>query len=306
MRKELEAGLTLSRRGAAAVLGAVAAGAAVAGDRRRPTAKDIADTIAEVFGASWRPATGDGLFTGRSDLPVTGVGVAVTPTLELLRRAQSRGLNLVVAFESPLYRHPGEAPALPPGFPAGPRLEDDPVYRGKRLFLDRQDLAVYRLQDNLVGPSDQMIAPLAAALGWTGPASRSDARIYEGPPRPLRAVIDAARQGLGVHGGLRYIGDLDRPVRRVLVVPGTAKVVPAVQALPEVDLLLTGDLREWEIVEYLFDSRQADMPKALVAVGRRLSLQPGMTSVAARLAGRLDGLKVEPLTVSDPFWRLPQ
>jgi putative NIF3 family GTP cyclohydrolase 1 type 2 len=299
-------GLRISRRGAGAALAAAAASTALAAEGGVPTARETAGRIARAFGSRWRSDSGDGLVSGRPDMPVTGVAVAVVPTLDVLRRAQAKGLNLVVAFEYPLYRRPGDPPPSPFPVPPGPKLEDDPVYRGKKAFLDRQDVAVFRLHDALAAAEpDLMIQPLASALGWTAAASPDDARRHEAAARPLRTVLELARRKIGAHGGLRYIGDLDLPLRRALVVPGTSEVVHVTQGLPGVDLLVTGDIREWEIVEYLFDSRQAGTPKALVAVGRRLSLQPGMKSVADRLREGLGDLRVELIPATDPFWRLP-
>jgi hypothetical protein len=144
---------------------------------------------------------------------------------------------------------------------------------------------------------------MGQALGWR--RDPADERIHILRETPLRQVIAHVRRTLGVDGGLRVIGDPDMPIRRVLVAPGTAEAVSLAKAMPRVDALLSGDLREWELVEYVADSREAGHPKALIATGRILSEQPGMAECAAWLRAPLKGVRIETLATRDPYWRLP-
>ena len=91
---------------------------------------------------------------------------------------------------------------------------------------------------------------------------------------------------------------------RVLVAPGRIDPVAVVKRLPDVDVLLAGDLREWELVEYFHDSWETPRPKALIAVGRILSEQPGMFALTSWLRP-IAGVPVRSLLVEDPYWRLP-
>jgi putative NIF3 family GTP cyclohydrolase 1 type 2 len=241
---------------------------------------------------------------------VTGVAFTAMPTVAVLQEARARGLNMIVTPESPLFARPLTANPTPgAGAPASiPRdaLAGDRIRDAKRAFVEQNGLVVYQLADNLAARSpDLMVQGLARAMGWPQTAASAvDPRIYAIAPTTLRAMIGQAKQRLGVDGGLRYVGEPDMAVRRVLVIPGTAEVVSMVKATPQVDLVLTGDIREWEGVNYVYDSLQMAEKKALVAVGRYLSEQPGIAQAADWLRPALRGLPVETIAPKDPYWRL--
>ena len=65
--------------------------------------------------------------------------------------------------------------------------------------------------------------------------------------------------------------------------------------LKDADVVVAGEPREWEVVPYLLDSREAGANKALLSVGRVVSEEPGMKACAdmaqdvrSRGAGRRD------------------
>ncbi len=233
----------------------------------------------------------------------------VSPTLAVLDEARRRGLNLVVSLEAPFYARPYVAPAEPTPFSAqaartAQLLANDPVVIGKRAFIESSRLAVFRLNDSLRARTPEPLTlALGQALGWRRDAD--DPRIHHVPQTPLRGVIAQVRRALGADGGLRAIGDPDLPIRRVLLAAGTVDAVATVGAMPRVAALLAGDLREWELVEYVRDSADAGHPKALIAAGRILSEAPGLAQTAAWLRAPLGGLRIETLAARDPYWRLP-
>jgi len=70
------------------------------------------------------------------------------------------------------------------------------------------------------------------------------------------------------------------------------------------DALLTGDVREWEVVTYINDSAEAGLPKALVATGRILSEQPLVERCALAVRNAFPGVPLRNLVEPDPFWRV--
>ena len=90
----------------------------------------------------------------------------------------------------------------------------------------------------------------------------------------------------------------------ILLAPGTAEVVATTQALRHADALLTGDVREWELVEYVHDSAEAGFPKALVSTGRILSEQPVLERCGLALKQAFPQLKQHAVMSVDPFWRV--
>jgi len=110
---------------------------------------------------------------------------------------------------------------------------------------------------------------------------------------------------LRIRGGMRTVGPLGRPdmrVRTVLLSPGTTDMTTTMAGLKNADVVIAGEPREWEVVPYVLDAREAGAAKALIAVGRIVSEEPGMRACAAWIRTLAPGLRIEALPVADPFW----
>ena len=124
-------------------------------------------------------------------------------------------------------------------------------------------------------------------------------QIYKIPEMRLDAVLEHVRTRLHVRGGLRWIGRPDMPVRTVLLSPGTTDLPSTVARMPRADLLLAGEPREWEALPYVLD---AGPQKAVVSVGRIVSLEPGAAACAAWIRSFTPEVPVETIAVGDPYW----
>ena len=281
-------------RAAAVLTGAPAvASAAVRGTapRRALTARDVADRIRAGVGVAWQSSTVDGFKAGDPGIVVTGIATAAMATLDVLRRAAAAGHNFVVTHE-PTFYAADDAPRA---------RASDPVYLAKRALVDERRLVVYRFADHWRARTpDATSRALAAAMGWT--ERGGDDRTYVVSPTTVGDVVALARARLGVHGGLRVIGDPRARVRRVLVSPGTVEWRDTVRRLPGVDLILAGEPREWEAVEYAYDAVAAGRLAGMVALGRVISEEPGMRACAEWLRTLLPEVAVRPLAVGDPYW----
>jgi len=294
--------LALTRRGfciagsAAAVLPAAAA---VAANTPPLSAADLVSRI---------DPTGAGAFVaGSGETLVTGVMVAISPSIATLRKAQAAGCNLIISPETPWYGRQAPPPADPnaPGAAMAARtveaLAADPTFAEKKRLIEDGKLAFYRLPDKT---TRAVADALADRMGWRGDKAEGDAAIYTPRGATLRSVVKGVQTKLGAKGGLRIIGDPAMPLKRILIVPGTVDLVPTAAALRGADAMICGDLREWELVEYFFDSRNAGQPKALIAIGRILTEQPYAEVLAAQFRAAAPGLNVVMNRRADPFWRI--
>ncbi len=281
-------------RAAALLTGAPAVAAAAvrrAAPRRTLTAREVADRIRAGVGVPWQGSTVDGFKAGDPDSVVSGIATAAMATIDVLRRAADDGHNFVVTPEPTFY-----AADDAPGARAG-----DPVYLAKRALVDERRLVVFRIADHWrARPPDATARALAAAMGWT--ERGGDDRTYVVPATTVGDVVALARTRLGVRGGLRVIGDARARVRRVLVSPGTVEWPDTVRRLAGVDLILAGEPREWEAVEYAHDAVTAGRLAGMVAVGRVISEEPGMRACAEWLRTLFPEVAVRPLAVADPYW----
>jgi hypothetical protein len=78
--------------------------------------------------------------------------------------------------------------------------------------------------------------------------------------------------------------------------------VRAVIASPEVDVMVVGETREWELVEYVQDQIAAGDNKALIVVNHVVSEQAGMKYCAEWLKGFISEVPVDFIPAQEPFW----
>ena len=69
------------------------------------------------------------------------------------------------------------------------------------------------------------------------------------------------------------------------------------------DLLLTGEVREWECTFYAFDMLADGQKRNLVTVGRVASEEPGMQVCAKWLSSAIQGVPAKWIDAGDPYWR---
>jgi len=67
-------------------------------------------------------------------------------------------------------------------------------------------------------------------------------------------------------------------------------------------VLLVGETREWETVEYAADAVSEGRKKALIVIGHIPSEQAGMEECTRWLKGFVKGVPVEFVAAKQPFW----
>src|SRR5947208_7454761 len=200
-------------------------------------------------------------------------------TLDVLKQAVKANANLVLPYEPTFYgRADGRAPAVSGGGRGpGGVAADDPVVKAKREFIEKNGLIVFRLRDHWQARKENdMVTGLAGALGWSTRRVKNDDAVYEIPPATAEASVAWIRGKLNLRAGLRAVGDRKATIRRVLLFPGSMTPATMWQRYAEVDLIVAGEVREWENTLYAADMFTAGEKRALVTIGRVASEEPGM------------------------------
>lgn len=70
----------------------------------------------------------------------------------------------------------------------------------------------------------------------------------------------------------------------------------------DVEVLVAGEAREWETVEYVRDAADAGLRKAIILLGHCASEEAGMRHLADWLAGLIPTVPVKFIPAGDPFW----
>lgn len=284
---------TLSRREFAALIALVAGAPSTAfAQRARLTAGNIVERIKANLGVTWRGGPTDTFKAGDEDTPVTGVATTVMSTFDAIRRAAAVGKNMLITHEPTYWR----------GDDAVQGFETDIVYQRKLEFIRDHNIVIWRFHDHLhARQPDMSTVGLADALGWTEYQKGDGPGVWLLPRTRLGDLARDIERRLGVRA-IRVVGDPEATVSRGALMQGLAPF-HAATIMPHVDVVVAGEQREWEGVEYVFDANTAGQRKGLILVGHWVSEDQGMRVCADWLKTFVSEVAVEWIPAGDPFWR---
>ncbi len=265
----------------------------ISGVAQTSTAADVIHLIQQRYPAPVAD-TVDTIKAGNPSTPVTGLATTFLDTMEVLREANRRGLNLVITHEPTFYNHRDNTAFF----------SSDPVYKEKLAFIEQHHMVVFRLHDEIHGTAPDHIAlGLLEALGWQSYAQPNDPFHVTIPPSNLAALAKQIQARLKANT-LRVVGDPNLVITHVALAPGAAGLETQVTALrPEaVELLIAGEASEWETVEYVRDASAQGRHKALILLGHEVSEEPGMQKCAEDLRAVFPTMKVEHIPAGNPLW----
>jgi hypothetical protein len=174
----------------------------------------------------------------------------------------------------------------------------------KHEFIRNNRLVVFRLRDHWQARRhEDMLTGLAEALGWAKHRVKADDALYDIPAATAQNVVGSIRNKLTLRAGLRSVGDRQATVRRVLLQPGQMPLAVVWKRYSEVDMIVTGEVREWEATSYASDMLIAGEKRALVTIGRVVSEDPGMRACADWLKTVVREVPSQWIGVGDPYWR---
>lgn len=261
------------------------------------TARQVIERIRAQVGVPWSSDTVDTFKAGNPDARVTGIAVTMMATLDVLKRAAASGNNLVITHEPTFFNHLDTPDELAEG-------EKDPVLAEKRAFIEKHGLIIWRFHDHWhARKPDGIEAGMVHALGWEKFQDPANEYLFTVPQTTLEALAAEIKSRLQIHL-MRVVGDRRMPVTRVAMSPGAAGFAHETKALEMsgVQVLVLGETREWETVEYVADAVAEGKEKALIILGHIPSEQAGMEECARWLKGFLTEVPVNFIPAAEPFW----
>ena len=275
------------------------------------SAADVVDRIKKNIGVDWKVDTIDSVKAGDPATVVSGVVTTAMASLSVLRQVVDSGANLVITSEPTFYGR-SDARTPPAGRGGGRGASSspdapppaDPVYAAKNAFIEKHRLVIFRLNEHWrLRRPDPFVLGLASALGWSGRVVAPETARYTIPADSLNALVGELKKKLGSRGGMRVVGDPQTRVQTVALLPGSTPIAAALDALPAVDVIVAGEVREWESVEYARDVAFSGQRKGLVLLGRVVSEEGGMSECARWLATLVSEVPVRHVSAGDPYWR---
>jgi len=260
------------------------------------TAQEVVDRIKAHVGIPWITETRDTFKAGDPQTPVTGIAVTMMATMDVLARAAANGQNLIITHEPTFYDDPDKAETVPQG-------DQDPVLAEKRAFIEKKHLVVWRFHDHWhrMHPDGVELGNVHA-LGWEKYQDPQNQYLFTLPETTVQKLSDELQKKFGV-AVMRIVGDRNMKVTRVALSPGAAGAKREITALerPEVQLLIAGETREWETVEYVADAITEGRSKALIILSHVPSEQQGMNECVKWLQTFIMEVPVNFVPAPDPF-----
>jgi putative NIF3 family GTP cyclohydrolase 1 type 2 len=276
---------------------AVVAGATA--QEQRVTAREVVAEIQKHVGVEWKKDTVDTFKAGNPDTTVTGIAVTMMATMDVLQRASAKGLNFVITHEPTFYAHLDTPEGLP---------ENDPVWTEKRAFIEKHRMVVWRFHDHWhMRQPDGIEAGMVRALGWEKFQRAEDRYLFVMPETTVKKLAEEVANKLG-SPVVRVVGEPEMKVTKVGFSPGAAGFARETHALErdDVQVLLVGETREWETVEYAADAVTQGRDKALIVIGHVPSEQAGMEECTRWLKGFETKVPIEFVAAKVPFWTVSE
>jgi putative NIF3 family GTP cyclohydrolase 1 type 2 len=231
------------------------------------TVQQIMDLFIKSVPGNPLPGTVDTLKAGIPDMKVTGIVTTMFATIAVIRNAIDLGANFIIAHEPAFYNHTDDTSWL----------QNDDVYQYKADLLKKNNIAVWRNHDyihHLV--PDGVTVGVLAQLEWEKYADQKVPNVITLPPSYLKEVIRHLKEKLNIEK-VRYEGDPDQVCKHVLLMPGAAGGRAQIEAIDKYkpDVLICGEISEWETAEYVRDARIKGDKIALIVLGHIASEEAG-------------------------------
>lgn len=258
------------------------------------TAGEVIARIKDRVTCDWREETVDTYKSGDPDTKVTGIATTFLATLDVLKKAQKEGLNLVITHEPTYYNHLDDTEFF----------ASDPVYIAKRKFIEEHNMVIFRFHDHwhMTNP-DGIHTGMINELGWKSYQVKPDQMIFILPEQTVGKLAKTLKDHFNTPA-VRVVGDPDLKISQVgmaVGAPGSQRQIMMLRR-DDVEVLIGGETHEWETVEWVRDAHSEGKKKALILIGHANSEEAGMEYCASWLKEFISEIPVQFIAAGDPFW----
>ena len=260
--------------------------------QKQMTVQDIIDLILKEGNLIPINDTVDTIKSGSASQIVTGIVTTMFPTINVIEETAKLNANFIIAHEPSFYNHRDDTEFV----------KNNSVLKQKQALLQKYNITIWRFHDycHSLNP-DAISYGVVKKAGWL-PYYKTEERILIIPPVSLKDLVQHLKSSLNI-SHLRIIGDLEKSCEKIALLPGAAggqKQISTVE-INKPDVLIVGEISEWETGEYMRDQKSFGGKTALIILGHSISEEPGMEWVAEWLQPKLPAIKITHITSGDPF-----
>ncbi len=254
----------------------------------------INDLISELKGMAVEPfdesKTADVIKIGDGSQEIKKIAVTMTATPDVIKLSAEYGANFLIVHEPLFYTH----------------MDTEMSYaqcHEKKKMLEKAGLTVFRFHDY----AHRMVPDLIYEgqikfSGLSGYFKRGKYfavnRFILDKAMTTLELVGALEQGLNVKH-LRIVGCRDNEVRVISCCFGTPGHL--IDELEECDVVLTGEICEWSVGEYVRDASQMGKQKSMVVMGHINSEKFGMELLAEKIRNTHSDIDVKYFDCGDVY-----
>ena len=255
------------------------------------TAGDVVTRIKKNLRVPWNDSTYRDTFKiGGPEIEVHGISSTFMSSLSVLQRSVKAGCNMVVTHEPTFW---SDADRIEP-------LKDDPMYKFKLGFGNKNNMAVFRLHDHWHAHK-----PDGISLGWNKRMNwlqyqiEGNQRQWKIPQTTLGELADYVARTLESRS-VRVIGEPSLPVS--IVGRGGHALAQNMEALPHADCLIVSEAREYDSHEFLRDAVLSGEKRGAIIISHEAGEEAGMDEFASWLKEFVPEVPVRFIPTRDEFW----
>jgi putative NIF3 family GTP cyclohydrolase 1 type 2 len=232
------------------------------------TAGQLIETIIKNTGAPVDPKTVDVIKEGNAETPVTGIITCMFATMDVLKKAVDKKCNLIIVHEPIYYNHLDKTE----------KFQTDSVFLTKKKYIDDHNLVIWRFHDYIhrMQP-DGVVVGMVEKLGWEKNKMDVNQYSFSFPQITLRELLDGIKKAFPGNT-INVVGDPNLKVSVVILEPGAGGADMQIFALRDknVQVMVAGEVPQWETYEYARDAVSQGKKKAVVFLGHVNSEESGM------------------------------
>ncbi|RFZ90860.1 hypothetical protein D0C36_18085 [Mucilaginibacter conchicola] len=256
------------------------------------TVQQVIDLIRKEGKITPAADTVDTIKAGDPNQTITGIVTTMFATVDVIKQAAKLNANFIIAHEPTFYNHADDKELVP----------DNPIVKEKLDLLNQHKITVWRFHDGLHAMSpDPVGVGFLQRTGWTKYYGKERYTINI-PPLNVPQLVAHLKKSLGI-AHLRVVGDLTQSCKRITVLPGAsgAKKQMTNAIKDNADVLIVGEIAEWETAEFFHDNYLLGHKKTLIILGHAFSEEPGMEYLTTWLQPKLPGIKITHIASGEPF-----
>lgn len=257
------------------------------------TVQDVIDMFIHTVPSAPIKGTVDTIKAGNASQKVNGIVTTMFPTIDVIRKTIALGANFIIAHEPTFYNHTDETKWL----------GNDAVYHYKLNLLNKHNIAVWRCHDYIHSHTpDGVLMGVLTALEWDKYYDAANPNVITIKETSFEDIISHTKNKLEVDH-VRIIGQLSQPCKRILIMPGAAGGTRQISSIQKTqpDLIIVGEVNEWETSEYIRDMQLTGGKIALMVLGHIVSEEAGMQWMMNWLHQQLPQIKTTHVPSHDAF-----